>query len=210
VTVTISGIAARERDVAGYYTRHGHLAEAEAFDTMAEQLPSGGVPVTVGHHGEVIGQLIYGEIDQAGQVNIVAVLHDDTILKIPGPTYLSPELITVGPSTMTRSRAIADVAGLIAIALTTDPAGHGLTPIRMRPGDVRRSSARAGWPISWKSADPLLERCVAELGDHPRIGMLVRHRPPDADVGLGWVDYDGRPVRLGLRHGPGSPILNVR
>jgi hypothetical protein len=104
MTVTISGIAARERDTAATDTRHGYLAEAESFDRMAEELPAGGVPVTLSHGGEVLGQLVYGDIDDTGQINVVGVLHDDTILKVDVPIYLSPEIVTVGRN-MTRSRA---------------------------------------------------------------------------------------------------------
>jgi hypothetical protein len=158
--------------------------------------------------------MVYGEVDDSGQLNVVAVLHDDTILRIDTPVYFSPELVTVGPTrSMTRSCAVADLAGLIAIAITTDPAGHGLSPVRIRPGDVRSSAARSSWPLSWKSDDALLERCVQELGDHPRVGMLVRHRPPEHELG-GWVDYDGRPMRTPpggtwLRHGQPGRILRV-
>jgi hypothetical protein len=210
MTCTIWGTAAAERDVAAYYTRRGYLAEAEAFERLAEELPDDGVTITVDHGGEQVGELVFGEIDAAGRLGIVGVLHDDTILSITEPIYFSPELLVVGEGVRTRSRSIADLAGLIGMALTSDPAGLGLTPVNVRAGDVRNRADRSGWPISWKGDDPLLTRCVDTLGHHPRLTYLERHGHEQLGLGHGWVDPDGRPHHGPWHHGPAGRVIAVR
>jgi hypothetical protein len=192
--------------------RGAHLVAGSVrvgIERVAEELPNDGVAVTVGHGGERIGEMVYGEIDDAGQINIVGALRDDTILRIPGPVYFSPELVTVGRG-MVRSRAVADLAGMTALALTTNPAGLGLTTIRTREGDVRSSVARAGWPISWQTDDPLLVRCVEALGTRARATRLLRHAEPG--LGHGWINPDGSPSRVPgvIRYGPTCPTIAVR
>ena len=126
-------------------------------------------------------------------------------LNIATPIYFSPELATAGAG-ITRERAIASVAGLLGLALTTNPAGHGLRPISMRAGDVRRASSRAARPINWRSADPLLGRCLDTPGSRPRAPRLVVRNATHA---AGWVDYDGRPCAAPVRGATGR-ILSVR
>jgi hypothetical protein len=205
MTCTIWGTAAAEHDVAATYTRSGYLAEAEAVDQIVEELPDNGVDVTVGHHGERLGQLIYGEIDGGGKLNVVAVLHDDTILSITSPIYFSPELLTVGPQARTRSTSIAWVGGLVALALTTDPATVAAQPIRVRQGDLRDAGHRSHWPLSWKGDAPLLARAFDSLGTRHRATRLERQR--DDLPGHGWVDFDGQPVAGPLRHAAGRVLL---
>lgn len=208
---TIWGVAARERDAAAYYTRSGRLSGAEAFDTLIEELPENPIAVTIGHDGASLGELVFGEISQAGQLNVVAVLDSDGVLDIDTPIYFSPELLVLGAGVRTRSRSIADLAALTGMALTTAPAGLGLTPISARAGDVRSTVDRGAWPISWRTADPLLGRALDGLGRAPRVERLERQA--DQALGHGWIGPDGERRPAGQlhhsvpRHGS---ILSVR
>jgi len=194
VSVTLTGACCRERDTAATYTRWGRLDTAETFDVLVEELPDE-VEVRVGHGGERIGRMVWGEIDDAGQVNVVAVVDDDTILEVPGPVYWSADLLTAGRG-ITRRRAIADVAALTGLAVTTATASHGLSPIRVRRGDLRSSSDRAQWPLSWRTDDPLLRRAVDGLAGRRHVTRLQRRA-------------DERPLGP-LMYGPPGRVLSVR
>jgi hypothetical protein len=175
VSVTCYGAIAREGDIAAtYWPRSGALNTAEVFERMIPELPSSGVAVRVGHGGEVLGQMVYGEVREDGRIDGVAIVHDDAILRIDTPIYFSAELLTAGPrGQMTRARAIATHAQLVGLSLTSDPASHGLSALRLRAGDLRDAGHRATWS-RWRE-DGLLVRALEELGRRPRVPMLVRH-----------------------------------
>jgi hypothetical protein len=203
---TISGTAAYEGGTAAYYSVAGRLTGAESFDRIAEELPDAGVDVTVGHDGEHVGSLIYGEITSAGAVTVVAVLHDDTILRIRSAIYLSPDLLVVG-ARGTRSRHLGGLAGMTSLALTTSPAGHGLSAIRVREGDLRNLGDRGSWPIGWASEDPLLRRALDALDGRRRVTRLQRHAPRSTS---GWIDLDGRSVGGPMHYRGGGRVLAGR
>lgn len=217
--VTVWGTCAVEGQPAAHYFRSGSLREAELFERMHEQLPASGVPVEVGHAGERVGQLVYGEITDDGRVDVVCVLDDDTLTRINSDIFFSPELVCVGPADRLRAQpvSIAARAGLTAIALCTNPATVAATPIQLARGDVRNSADRSGWPLGWRGERPLLSRCVDyHDGDwrHRTFTRIINRRAtsdPSTPGAHGWVGYDGRPLTRAIGASLAShPAVAVR
>jgi hypothetical protein len=77
------------------------------------------------------------------------------------------------------------------IALSDAPAGHGLRPIRVWPGDLRDGCDRARWPVSWRCADPLAARALYALDGRPRGRRLERHAEQAATHG--WRAFSSAP-----------------
>jgi hypothetical protein len=208
--VTIAGIACAERDVGAHYHRSGRLAKAESFNEIDLSLPDEGVALDLDHDHRPIGKLVHGEVDLAGRLGLVCVVDDgDWLLDYDGPVYYSPEMLLVGPGVHTRSVAIADTAALVSIGLTTDPATVAALPVHVLAGDVRSAPDRATWPMSWRSAYPLVARALDHVGDSYRAAT----RTPRRLVDQRGLEDQRNELRLRAtnpwryQHGPATQIL---
>jgi hypothetical protein len=202
---TVFGLACAERDIGAHY-RHGRLASAESFDRLHLTLPADGVPVDLGHDHEPIGRMTFGELDTSGRLRAVAVIDDaDWLLGYDGDVFLSPEMLVVGEGVRSRSVSIADVAGLVSLGLTTNPATLAASPLTIVPGDMRRRPDRWRWPMSWRTAHPLLARAVDRLppatldAERHRARAIDRERVVTRLAPGFYVDQDGEPIPTSSR-----------
>jgi hypothetical protein len=71
------------------------------------------------------------------------------------------------------------------------------------PGDIRSSSDRSSWPISWRSQAPLLERALVHLPPRgeTRARRIVGPPPEVRSLGNGLYLVDDELVGLGERDG---------
>lgn len=165
MTCTAYGTACAEHDVASYPSPvTGRIREAHSFDRLVPEL-NDPVIVTIAHDAKLpCGVLVDGEINSRGELRAITVC-DDWVLDYDGPLYFSAELLMIGPGIKTRSRFIADVAGLAGLSITDSPAVVASQPLKIVPGDIRRD--RSSWPISWRSAHRVLERAAARIDAAP-------------------------------------------
>jgi hypothetical protein len=221
-SATIVGVACGEDDVGCQYNRSGTVASAESFRELSLDLPAGGVPVDIEHDGPAIGELIHAEIDAGGRLHATAVIPNaDWLLGYEGKVYYSPTLISVGPGVRSRRVAIADAAGLLALALTSSPATVGAQPVDIMHGDLRRSLDRANWPMSWRTEHPQLTRAVDALpansfhAERHRAQRIEREHVVTPDAGpllhrdAGYADEHGRLHGKDWWHGAPGQILSV-
>jgi hypothetical protein len=208
---------AQDATVWGRATRIGEIAEehsaygfgrlgAHSYDDLATELPEEGIMVDADHDHVRIGELVYGEITDAGAVNVVCVLDNDRIAEAAAeqPIYFSPELLMVGD--VEKPTYIADRAELIGLALTFSPATLGAVPLEWRHGDVRSEVDTRCWPLSWHYQHPLLDRAERSLRGQ-RLQLRTRHRASHlVDLRGG---HDVRPTGP-LRYGAPGRILSVR
>jgi hypothetical protein len=184
--MTIWGTATRIGGLAAELSSSGRIIGGHSYDEIALELPEDGILVDLDHAaGTECGELVYGEVAPDSRVNVVAVLDDDRISRIDQDVYFSCEMAMFGDHIRDRSSSyIADRAMMIGLGLTMSPLTVAATPIRWRSGDVRRSSDRFSWPVSWRSADELLGRALDHVGGQDlrtRTRHLVDRRPRDDD-----------------------------
>lgn len=209
---TVFGLAGGEHQPAAYQTRGGTLSGAHAYARLELNLPPGGVPVDLDHDGAPIGEVVYGEVDTDGRLRLVAILDDDAITRVPGAIYFSTTTLNRG-AVGTRTRYYADSAELLSIALTLDPASVAAQPVTVMAGDLRSTSDRSRWEISWRSQRPLLGRALDHLGTTPRhrtaTRLLDRRDQPELHE-HGWgLDAERRPPGRLWHSAPVARIIRV-
>lgn len=215
---TIWGVACGEEssgDVAARYHRSGRLAEAHAFRTLDTRLLPSGTQINIDHDAATrCGEVVHAELGLDDRLGLVGVIDVDAdLLDRIGPVYWSPELVLVGPGLDSKRVAVATRAGLTGVAVTTTPATLAARELAWLAGDLRRSSDRYSWEVSWRSKHPLLARAVDQLpvlgAEQHRARSIIDRRARDLPA-HGWINPDGRPVHGPLRYGPPGRILAVR
>ncbi|MGH3085556.1 MAG: hypothetical protein ACRDNP_16140 [Gaiellaceae bacterium] len=129
-----------------------------------------GLEVDVDHDGQRIGEVVHCELGADDRLRVVAVLDDDRLASLDAPIYFSPTVELRGD--VDRAVSIAREAVLLGVSVTLQTARVAPTPIAMRAGDIRSSVDRYGWPCSWATETPLLER--ASHGGQP---LRIRTAP---------------------------------
>jgi hypothetical protein len=220
VKATVWGTASRIGGIAAERDALDRFVSGHSYRDLATELPEDGVALDLAHDGWPIGQLIYSEIADDDRVLAVGVLDDgDWLERVEQPIYFSPQFVMCGD--VRHDTYIADRAELIGLSLTLRTKTLGANPVNWRAGDVRSSSDRYTWPLSWQSNAPLLRRALDHLGGELRCRSasatrIVDRRPdPDAPPTWGLKPGDPAPAHLirstlpnGLRVRPGK-ILRV-
>jgi hypothetical protein len=217
---TISAVLGKLGGISAHYDVLGRLESAQAFDDLDDQL--GGVTLDIDHNHEPAGEIAYVEVSPEGQLGLVGVVGGDWLQEAAEeqPVYVSGEFATFNRSSA-GSTYIAERAALLSAALTWTPARVGdARPAKLWPGDVRRSSDRRSWPISFARQDPLLGRAVDHGSWATETGRVVDLRVDDDSLYgvLGLKPGDPAPggsyrstnLPGGLRYGAPGRILSVR
>jgi hypothetical protein len=174
------------------------------------------IPLDLDHERQV-GSVEYLERSDDMSLWAVAVAHDDMLLTVHTPVYASAGVLAARDGTDIELRSLA---------LTHEPAGLGLRPATIIPGDFRRSEVRCHWHNLTPSRT-LFER-AAEHISHRHYGdpiviagpvPLTRREIEQRHIPA-WVDEYGRPLPVVEADGPpagavveirpGGPILSVR
>jgi hypothetical protein len=213
---TISAVLGKLGGISAHYDVLGRLESAQAFDDLDDQL--GGVTLDIDHNHEPAGEIAYVEVSPEGQLGLVGVVDGDWLQEVAEeqPVYVSGEFATFNRSSA-GSTYVAERAALLSAALTWTPARLGARAARLWPGDVRRSSDRYNWPISWGTQDPLLKRAVDHGSWATNVPRVVDLRDDGSNpLGLKPGDlappgsYRSRDLPGGLRRGAPGRILSVR
>jgi hypothetical protein len=222
MSVTVWGTASKVGGIAAELSPSGTVIGGHSYDEISLELPDEGIVVDLDHApGSEVGSVVYGEVSESGQVNLVGVVGGVDLDAAEEPIFFSPSLTMIGGSVGDGDISyIARIAELRSVALTLSPLTLGAQPVRWRAGDLRSSVDRAQWPISVGSSDPLLgraiEHCSRELR-HRSATRIVDRRPGDDYAVFGLRPGDRAPADLrsrtlpnGLRIGPPGRILSVR
>jgi hypothetical protein len=220
VSTTIHGVATRLNGIARALDQHGRLVGATTIKDIDLELF--GHTVTIDHDpANVAGEIVYAELSDQDRLHLVAVIDRDWIRDADQDVYFSGEYDMTGRSD--GLVYIATRAKVLGAALTLDPASLEASPVRWMPGDVRRQLDRGKWPVTWRSSQPVLERCVDHLGTNaerrtarhiiPRRPGDTMHRDDDvylydqrADTAATPESLTRRPPADWSRHGPGAPV----
>jgi hypothetical protein len=213
---TISAVLGKLGGISAHYNAFGELTDAQAFDELDSELA--GTVLDIDHNHEPAGEVVYVEISPENRIGLVAVVDGEWIHEAANenPVYVSGEYVmrsrsSAGPT------YVAELGTLVGAAVTWTPARIGeVRPARLWPGDVRRSSDRNCWPISFGSQDPLLGRAVEHGSWASETRRVVDRRPGDDNP---WqlragdrvpTDWQTRTLPGGLRRGPPGRIISVR
>jgi hypothetical protein len=167
-----------------------------------------GCPVTDRHRGgRQLGEVMHAETVANGDTHVVCDMRSLDVPSDPdGYLYFSLE-----------GNARDGGIDVHRIVLTGRPATVGLKPIKLLDAGTVRDVGDVVW-LRMRSRDPftagLLERSRAAVrARRPSDPILHRARHlhrDDAPPRFGWVGPDGRPVDLGIRHGPPGYVISVR
>jgi hypothetical protein len=179
---TISATLGRVGGLAAHYSAFDTLTGAASFDEIDLEL--GSAMIDADHDGKPRGQLVYAEVGEAGQLQVVGVIDEgDWLAELDEPVFLSGTYEMRG-NNVKRDFYVAREAQLLGASLTLEPANLDARPLRWYPGDLRSSADRRQWPISVGSNDPLLgraiEQCTREL-QHRSVSRIVDLRERAAD-----------------------------
>jgi hypothetical protein len=212
---TISAVLGKLGGISAHYNAFGELTDAQAFDDLDSELA--GTVLDVDHNHEPVGEVVYVEVSPENWIGLVGVVDGDWIQEAANenPVYVSGEYVMRGRSSAGPSY-IAELGSMVGAGLTWTPARVGdVRPVKLWPGDVRRSTDRRSWPISFGSQDPLLKRAVDHGSWASETLRVVDRRPSDDNP---WqlragdrvpTDWQTRTLPGGLRRGPPGKILRV-
>ena len=147
------------------------------------------IPLDVDHES-AIGSVEYLERTADLSLWAVAVADDDWLLTIHD-VYASTSVVAMPDGTDIQLRGVA---------LTHDPAGLGLRPASIIPGDFRRSDIRQFWSNRTPSR-ALFERAAKHVARRSRNDPIViagpkpitRHEAEKQHIAI-WEDEYGRPM----------------
>jgi hypothetical protein len=208
-TLTVFGEAGGPNTIAATRHRSGVLTSARSYRELSLELPEGGCPVDLDHNEQhTVGELVFAELGDDERLRCVVVIDGLDLDQADEPVYFSPLFVMAGPGINERSTYIAREASLLAVSLTLATERVGAQPLRWLTGDVRRSIDRGAWPGSWRYNEPLLARCVDQLGQGfdvrtctatHIVDVRPRHRDDEYPLPPGTWGRDQRPPGP-LRH----------
>jgi HK97 family phage prohead protease len=175
MTLTLAGTLMRHDGQAARYDEWG-LVDAHAYDVDDLIIGEDPLLVTLDHdHDKRVGEVVWLERTEQGDIHCVAVVDDvDELADLDRDLYFSGEILSF-PSNRNQLAWIGHGPCLLSVGVCLEPAALGLRPLDIRPGDVRSSASRSGWPLSWKSSSPLLKRASEVSGSRYNRSSLAIH-----------------------------------
>jgi hypothetical protein len=151
---TIYGIVTKIGATVEIRNAGGRTTAATRSTTSTSSSPA--PPSTSTTTKQRVGTITYAEITRDNQVAVVAVLDGDELTRIERDTFFSGTFLPAAPYDR-RSSFVVDRARLAGVSLTFSPALRSAAwPVGWMPGDGRSAADRNTWPLSWRTAYPLL------------------------------------------------------
>jgi hypothetical protein len=145
-----------------------------AIDSYEPELA--GTTIDCDHDNRPVGEIIHAELTPGNQLAVVGVVDGLDFAEIDRPVYWSGSYYPADPPHDRQRSFLVGRAHVGGMALTFRSANTSAKPLRWMPGDVRSGLDRSRWPISWRSANPLLARAHDHQG-----GMRTRSAPRIVD-----------------------------